>query len=389
MTMRGERIVSVSPRPTADCIDLGNVAIVPGLINAHTHLEFSDCRQPLGQSGMPLPDWLRMVIAARRDAGGNTSAAIAAGLAESLRAGTTTLGEIATDGWTAESLATAPLDLVAFYELRGLLAERVPERLAAAEYLVELAAAARHDHTDWHAGLSPHAPYSVHPELLVGLVRLANERRLPVAMHLAESREELELLAAGSGPFRSFLEELGVWEPTAFSHGTLPLAYLQVLAAAPRALVIHGNYLSDIELEYLAVHSERMSLVYCPRTHAYFGHDRHPLPRLMALGAAVALGTDSRASNPDLSMLAEMRHVARTFPEIAPADVLWLGTAAGAHALGRDADVGTLETGKLANLAVIELPHHDAADPHELLFDATLPVVATFYRGARITGGSS
>ena len=101
----------------------------------------------------------------------------------------------------------------------------------------------------------------------------------------------------------------------------------------------------------------------------------------MALGAAVALGTDSRASNPDLSMLAEMRHVARTFPEIAPADVLGLGTAAGAHALGRDTDVGTLEAGKLANLAVVELPSHDAADPHELLFDATLPVVATFYRG--------
>ena len=137
------------------------------------------------------------------------SAAIATGLAESLRAGTTTLGEIATGGWTAESLAAAPVDLVAFYELRGLLAERVPERLADAEHLVELAAAARHDLAHWHAGLSPHAPYSVHPELLVGLVRLANKNGLPVAMHLAESREELELLADGQRTISQFLGRIG------------------------------------------------------------------------------------------------------------------------------------------------------------------------------------
>ena len=131
------------------------------------------------------------------------------------------------------------------------------------------------------------------------------------------------------------------------------------------------------------------TVVYCPRTHAYFGHARHPLPRLMALGGSVALGTDSRASNPDLSLLAEMRHVARQFPEIAPTDVLRLGTLAGAQALGRDADLGTLAAGKLANLAIAELPPHDAADPHELLFDAALPVVATYFRGERVTAGNS
>jgi cytosine/adenosine deaminase-related metal-dependent hydrolase len=388
VTIAGERIVEVAANASGPCVDLGNVAIVPGFVNAHTHLEFSDCAAPLGTAGMPLPKWLRMVIAARRDAAGNAAAAIARGLHESLQTGTTTIGEIATGGWTEQSLAAAPVDLLAYFEMRGLLAERVPERLADAERVVALAGAAQPPHR-WRVGLSPHAPYSVHPELLVGLVRLAHAHDLPVAMHLAESREEVELLATGGGPFRQFLEELGVWDATAFSHGTRPLEYLQVLAAAPRALVVHGNYLSDEELEYLAIHAERMTTVYCPRTHAYFGHARHPLPRLLALGASVALGTDSRASNPDLGMLAEMRLVARAFPEIAPAEVLRLGTLAGARALACETETGSLERGKLANLAIVELPTHDAADPHELLLDGTLPVVATYYRGQPITAGNS
>lgn len=388
MTIVGEHISDVTARPSGPCVDLGNVAILPGFVNAHTHLEFSDCAAPLGTAGMPLPDWLRMVIAARRDAGGNAVDAIARGLTESLHTGTTTLGEIATSGWTEQSLADAPLDLLAYFEMRGLLAERVPERLADAERIVRLAGAARPPHR-WRVGLSPHAPYSVHPELLVGLVRLAHAHDLPVVMHLAESREEIELLATGGGPFRSFLEKLGVWDSSAFTHGTRPLDYLQVLASAPRALVVHGNYLSDYELEYLAIHGERMTTVYCPRTHDYFGHSRHPLPRLLALGASVAIGTDSRASNPDLDMLAEMRHVAGTFPELAPADVLRLGTLAGAQALDCAATAGSLEAGKLANLAIVELPTHDATDPHELLFDSTFPVVATYYRGQAVTAGNS
>jgi cytosine/adenosine deaminase-related metal-dependent hydrolase len=119
-----------------------------------------------------------------------------------------------------------------------------------------------------------------------------------------------------------------------------------------------------------------MSVVYCPRTHAYFGHARHPLPRLLAAGANVAVGTDSRASNPDLSILEEMRYIARHFPEIPPATVLELGTLRGARALGLD-DVGCIEPGKTANLAIVALPQREVGDPHELLFDSELPVAET------------
>ncbi len=105
---------------------------------------------------------------------------------------------------------------------------------------------------------------------------------------------------------------------------------------------------------------------------------------MLARGVNVALGTDSRASNPDLSLLAEMRFCARTHADVSGAKLLELATLAGARALEIDGQTGTLTAGKLANLAVVALPERDAADPHELLFDSELPVVATWFRGRRI-----
>ncbi len=174
---------------------------------------------------------------------------------------------------------------------------------------------------------------------------------------------------------------MGAWDATAIPGGTRPLDYLRRLAACDRALVIHGNYLDREELEFVAAHAQRLSVIYCPRTHAYFGHPRHPLPRLLAAGANVALGTDSRASNPDLGILDEMRFVARQFPEIASAVVLELGTLRGARALGLEEDVGSLVPGKVANLAIVALPDREARDPYELLLDSDRSVTATMIRG--------
>jgi cytosine/adenosine deaminase-related metal-dependent hydrolase len=148
--------------------------------------------------------------------------------------------------------------------------------------------------------------------------------------------------------------------------------------------VVHGNYLDDEEIEFLA-RQQRMAVVYCPRTHAWFDHARYPLEKLLAADAIVALGTDSRASSPDLSLLAEMRHVARTFPTLDRATILELGTLGGARALGLDSKIGTLEPGKRANLAAIALPDAAAADPHELLLDADGPALATWVRGKRVS----
>jgi cytosine/adenosine deaminase-related metal-dependent hydrolase len=204
--------------------------------------------------------------------------------------------------------------------------------------------------------VSPHAPYTVSPELLGKLVELARARSMPVAMHLAESAEELELLADGAGPFRDLLDARSMWDPAAIPAGSSPFDYLQVLARAPRCLVVHGNYLVSEDHEFLAAHADRMTVIYCPRTHAYFQHPRYPLAAMVAAGVWVALGTDSRASNPDLSVLAEFRQAARTHSEVPAEKVLAMATLNGAAALGCERDCGSITPGKLANLVAVPMP---------------------------------
>src|SRR5262249_11550758 len=131
--------------------------------------------------------------------------------------------------------------------------------------------------------------------------------------------------------------------------------YLQFLATAHRSLVIHGNYLAADEIEFLAVHRDRMSLVYCPRTHAYFSHEPYPLAEAFAAGVHFAVGTDSRASNPDLRLLEELRVIARDYPSILPESILRMGTLAGAEALGLAEFLGSVTPGKRTALATVPL----------------------------------
>ncbi|HEY5311954.1 MAG TPA: amidohydrolase family protein, partial [Pirellulales bacterium] len=135
------------------------------------------------------------------------------------------------------------------------------------------------------------------------------------------------------------------------------------------------------EIEWLAQHRARMAVVYCPRTHAFFSHPPHPLPKLLQAGARVALGTDGRSSNPDLSLLAELRFAARRFAGIAPQQLVRMATLDGAAALGLDDRTGSLEAGKDANLACVRVQPGSSADPHEALLVGDEPVVATMFRG--------
>lgn len=389
VSIAGDRIVAVgqSSSATSNIRDLGNVAIIPGLVNTHTHLEFSDLAAPLGSPGMGFAHWISQVTASR---GRSTQVAaetaessqkigessVQRGLQESLAAGTTSVGEIAVAGWSQEPFERVPLEVVVFRELICLSPARIPLAIDTAREHLESPTA-----KNWSAGLSPHAPYTVHPELFARTMDLAVKYNAPVAFHLAESPDELELLRAGSGPFFDYLSGRGFWVPGAIPLGTRPLDYLRQMARAPRGLVVHGNLLDDEEQAFVAQHRDRLSVIYCPRTHAFFGHPRHPLDRLLARGAHVALGTDSRASNPDLSLLEEMRFVARAYRELAGADVLRLGTLSGAEALGIERSTGSLTVGKYANLAVIPLPEHEAEDPHELLFGSSQACQSTICRG--------
>jgi len=191
-------------------------------------------------------------------------------------------------------------------------------------------------------------------------------------MHLAESKEELELLANHSGQLVETLKSLGAWKPEAVPLGRRPLDYLRMLATAHRSLVIHGNYLASDEIDFLAAQRERVSLVYCPRTHAYFGHAFYPLAQMLAAGVRVAIGTDSRASNPDLRLLEELRHVARHHPAVSPEAILRMGTLAGAEALGIADEFGSITPGKRAVLAVVPVAS-DATSPLDAILSSAVP----------------
>lgn len=388
LTVQDGRIVAVGAADAAQVLDLGQAAILPGLINAHTHLEFSRLDAPLGTPHMPFSDWIRCVIAWRneqRTVAGESdrwrTRGINAGIRESERAGITTLGEIAT-------LPVIPIaryqDLagIAFLELLGLRDELHDGLMAAAEQFV----ANFRSIPCGRPGLSPHAPYTVSTKLLERILRLSVQHQLPVAMHLAESREELALLRDAGGPLVELLRDLEAWQAGAIPLSARPMLYLESLARAQRSLVIHGNYLDPGEIEFVARHRQRMSLVYCPRTHAYFGHEPYPLAEMLKAGARVALGTDSRASNPDLDVLNELRFAARRHPLVSPREILRMATIDAAGALGLDDRAGSLAVGKVADFVVLPIGDDEPQDPHELIFTSDSRASAVFWSGTIVKG---
>ncbi|NOY30281.1 MAG: amidohydrolase family protein [Planctomycetes bacterium] len=373
VSIAGGIISAVGDRPSGDgpLYDLGNVVLMPALVNTHTHLEFSQLDKPLGRPGMPLPEWIRLVIANRQGAKQNRDDDILSGLHESLRHGVTTIGDITSKAASRPVPQPAP-QLISFQEAIGFSAARVDSALT------DIRQRIKSSHPP--AALSPHAPYTVHPKLLERLVDLACKQQMPIAMHLAESPEELELLASASGPFRELLLERSMWDDRAIPLGTKPIDYLKSLARAPRSLAIHGNYFSAEEIEFLAARRERMSVVYCPRTHAYFEHSLYPLEQMLAAGVRVALGTDSRASNPDLNLLNEMRFVANRYSGIPSSRILAMGTLAGAQALGLEEKIGSLEPGKWADLVAVACDAECQEPEAAILHDSTV-TAKTWLRG--------
>ncbi|PQO42118.1 amidohydrolase family protein [Blastopirellula marina] len=335
--------------------DLRNWAVMPALVNAHTHLEFSHLTQPLGTEGMSFPQWITEVIRYRQgfgeDIAREKAVAIHDGLKQSASHGVGAVGEIATLPLTEASYAQSDVHVVSLLEVLGLDPDRVTQGLARAE---------EHALYPWSqpnvsAGVSPHAPYSLKREVVEHCVSLSAAKGLPLAMHLAETTQELELLEEGTGPFRVMLDNMGLFRTEDFPGGRRVLDYLKLLAPAYRAMVVHGNYLSEHEIAFLAEHAETMSVCYCPRTHAYFHHDPHPIEELLAQGVPVVLGTDSRSSNPDLNLWKEVQHVQREFPDIPESQLLNMVTRDAAFALGIEDVFGTIERGKSARVAAFPI----------------------------------
>jgi cytosine/adenosine deaminase-related metal-dependent hydrolase len=371
LTIEGDRIRAVEPHgATRADLDLGDCAVLPGLVNAHTHLDLTGMRG-LSPPGPDFTAWLRQVVHHRRQRGPEQiQADIRAGLAECVRTGTTLVGDISGDGASWDALAGGPARAVVFREVLGLPADR-----AAAAWQAFDAWRRAHPATPTcRPGVSPHAPYSTR----LALYAEAAEAGLPLATHLAESRDELELLARRRGPFVDFLQALGVWAPGELASG--PGQVLGLLGGRGPVVLAHANYLAgDQEIP------DNATVVYCPRTHAAFGHDAHPYRDLLRRGVRVALGTDGLASNPDLDMRAEARCLLEVDPYASAEAVLRMLTLSGAEALGWAEQTGSLEPGKSADL--VAWPVGGVADdPHRAVLLSTAPVARVLCRGAWVVG---
>ena len=261
-----------------------------------------------------------------------------------------------------------------FYELLGLSKWRADTAWAEAQAWLE-----EHPPTPTcRRGLSPHAPYSVRSSLFYGVGTMG----VPVAVHLAETAAEVELLTERRGPFVQFLRDLNVWDPDGLA--TDPGDVLRLLSDLAPVAVAHGNFLTP----YAPIPANA-TVVYCPRTHAAFGHSPHPFRYFLGRGVRVALGTDSLASNPDLDVLAEARFLHRRNPGLPGSQLLRMATLNGAAALGWQKETGSLTPGKSADLVVLPLPDENACDPHELIFASALPVRSVLWRGRWTVGDAA
>ena len=341
-------LTDIIPMSTRQQDQLIDGILIPPLVNSHTHLEFSQLKTPLAPA-VPFQSWISRVIQNRIDLANQeplsdgtdpTESSISAGLNESHRCGVAGIGEITTHSISSELASRfAKQNVVSFRECIGLQSEATRTQLRNC-----------HDHLECQPangrhGISPHAPYSVHPDLFDNLIQLAVDRSAPVAMHLAETQDEIELLQHGTGRFAAFLQDRGLHPERVFGGGFRILSYLQSLARLPNSLAIHCNYLSATECEFLIRHPN-IAVVYCPRTHHFFQHQNHPWRSLKAAGARVVLGTDSRASNPDLNIWKELQFVAVQNPDVAIEELLPMVTTDAAKALNLPHEDFALQTGR-------------------------------------------
>jgi 5-methylthioadenosine/S-adenosylhomocysteine deaminase len=391
VAVRGGRITAVDTREqighvtasAAEVIDFGSALILPGLVNAHSHLEYTHAGPITRQDGRTFTGWIAELMAWSRAApSADRLASARAGAKAMLRGGITCVGDIVTRGQGLRAMVDAGLHGVAFFEFVGgypvdndtTLAARLDdllERAEAASMLIDgLPGAA----PGIRLGISPHAPYTVSEAALRRVTTIARRNGWPLACHLAESAGELEFLAHGTGEVADFMGgvlSLGrPLQPEVSRHR--PVAYAEaggLLAAParrqdrPNTLVIHGAHLSQEDVVRLT--RADVSLVSCPRSNELLSAGAEvPIRHLAQAGLRLGLGTDSLASNTVLDLFGEMRALReiwsrqdpRVDPDQAALRLLSMATCEGAAALGLQNELGTLTEGKRADLAVTDLP---------------------------------
>jgi cytosine/adenosine deaminase-related metal-dependent hydrolase len=328
--------------------DLGGVAILPGLVNAHTHLELSWMRGQVAPSSS-MPAWAGSLMALGQRASPGSQGPIAGAIVDARRTGTCLLGDVTNTLAAYDPLIDSELSAVIFRELLGFSSPDPDAVVAAASSQI-----ADLTPIEWLRPLiAPHAPYSVSPALLQAIARRGAGR--PLSIHLGESAQEIEFLRQGTGEWRALLEALGAWNPAWAVPACGPVEYLDRLGMVDEHLLaVHGVHFTDAELARLAVAGA--TVVTCPRSNRWTGAGVPPVDRFYASGVRVAVGTDSLASVDDLNLFAELAEVRRLAPGVPAARILESATLAGAVALGFDSELGSITPGKRAQLLAVRLP---------------------------------
>ncbi len=393
VALTGNRITQVGPWrefgsvKRENVLDLGEVALLPGLINAHCHLELTGCAGAIAP-GEPFVDWVRAILELKAN---RTHSELVdswrRGAKQQLRHGTTTVANVeSVPSLLHDKRVTTPLRLVSFIEMTGALSER-PTRAILNEALQSLRSISELGHS---VGLSPHAPYSTTPELLKLCSQTARDRGLPLMTHVAESRCESEMYHYRQGPLYDWLKSSR--DMSDCGHGS-PIRHLERYGLLQTwLLAVHANHLSPGDAHTLARH--HVPVVHCPRTHAFFQRDPFPGNELLQEGVNLCLGTDSLASiscptpeqSPELNLFEEMRQFHHNFPDMAPGSILEMVTRQGAQALGFKGKLGELATGAYAD--AISIPF---SGPNRGVLEAILdhagPVQDTIINGEVISLG--
>jgi aminodeoxyfutalosine deaminase len=363
VAISGDRIVDVGKFPEVsarysgqEIIDLGEQALLPGLINAHCHLDYTCLRGKIPRQNS-FTDWIRAINAEKSKLSpGDYVASINEGFAEAKRFGTTTIANLTAFPELIRQLPDAPIRAWWFAELIDVRSPDHAKELI--DSAIESLGTARPPGAPW--GLAPHALFTASKNLYQRCEEVGED--ILLTTHLAESREEMEMFRDASGPLYEFMKSIGR-DMTDCGHETPLERFLKVRdSSAPKALgtrndndwlVAHLNELTESDFELLEKMRTKFHVVHSPRSHEYFGHSRFPFKRLHALGFNVCLGTDSLASNENLSLFAEMRAFQRNEPESSPEKIFEMVTVNPASALRQQNMLGQIRPGFLADLIAI------------------------------------
>jgi cytosine/adenosine deaminase-related metal-dependent hydrolase len=338
-------------------VDLGEVILLPGLVNPHCHLDYTDMAGELSPP-KTFVDWIAAIMATRSGWGYSDYArSWLNGAHQLLKSGVTTVGDtesmpdLLPEVWDA-----TPLRVFSFLEMTGIKSRRLPKDILreAVEKIESL------PHPRNRVGISPHAPYSTLPELLERSARLAQKRKWRVSVHVAESQQEFDMFHNAKGGMHEWMKRNGR-DVSDCGHGS-PVAHLaRSKLLGENVLAIHVNCLARGDATLLG--KNKTSVVHCPRSHDYFKHPPFQRARLTSAGVNVCLGTDSMATvrksgrhRPVLDMFAEMRVFSDKDKSVSPAGILQMATVNGARALGLDGKVGEISRGAYADL--IALPYN-------------------------------